>query len=143
MSEDPGIAEALSRLTNRTVALYDEVLAAGAAGSFSPFGCRALTAVRFDAAEADEPYADELARLVDAGAATARLYRRSERQHPRWPTAEPEWLGLAAWRSEEDAYDRASAEAAHERLLGPALSRLSYNLVRLRYGLVREDVWAA
>lgn len=154
---DPGVAEAMAHLTNRTVTLYDQVkvLAPEAAADgdvrVALSGARVLSAVRFDiAAITDEEvvrrYDAEHLRLVlgAGGAASGRLCRRCERQHPWWQSTEPTWCGVIEWNSASAglaAYGRDTAVRAHEDLFGASLSRLSYNLVSMQYGLVREDVW--
>jgi hypothetical protein len=142
---DPGVAEALSHFGRRTVTLYDQVLIVGPKDGHAPLSGRFLTAIRLDGGRGiAEGYEDVvLAPLHGAtGFVRGRLCARSPPQHPWWPTTEPEWCGIVEWDWAEaalEAHGREAATGAHEAL---GASRLSYNLVRLRYGLVRDDVWA-
>ena len=140
---DPAVAEALAHFGQRTVTLYDQVSIEGAK---APLTGPALTAVRFDRDGEDAVAAEHATAVVrplvrSPGFVCARLYRRSERQHPWWPTSEPEWCAVVEWESVDraaGAHGREDATAAYERL---GADRVSYNLVRLHYGLVRDDAW--
>jgi len=147
-NSDAGVEEALSHISNRSVTLYDQVGVAESAQALPRFGGRVLSAVRFEvdlpAAEVVERYESEYLRALRGrdGVVSGRLCQRSPRQHPWWPSNEPEWCGVVEWVSEEAAqatYHREAASEAHESLFGDGLSRLSYNLIRRHYGLVRED----
>jgi len=154
-TNDPQRPEVLSKMSNLSAAVYEQVLlclppdritpAADSPAAAITGPC--LTTVRFDIRKGTEPRfvewyrREEFPRLLHArGFAAGRLCRQGPR-HPTLATSDPEWMVLLEWESTATARADGSLEdivRRHEQPLPGALSRLAYNLLRRVFRLARE-----
>jgi hypothetical protein len=151
-TEGPAI---IALLTSRSNTMYDQVVTVGvppverdwaAGGRAGAVDAEALTTVRFDLPEADEPallrwYQDhEFPRLRRRrGFRAGRLCRRGP-PHPVAASHDPRWLVVNEWTSLAEALDDGSADEAtgrHADHLGDRLGRLAYNVGRRHLRLTR------
>lgn len=140
---DPDTPRVMSLFTHRSVSLYDQISIVDRHSytSTSPFRSRVISAMRFDATEADvERFVarqETLIKDID-GLTGARLCRLSERQHPKWPSTEPEYLLCLDWNDEKTA-DSLDEEAL--RHIMPFAREADYSQLTRVYGIHRDDVW--